>query len=135
MAAATSTERTPLLAPEPVDEHASKSQGTPLPWKSVSAVLFARLTEPISMVSRPAFMRLRRAEYLSVQSVIFPFVAFMIQDTGVPPSDVGYKAGLIESLFTITQFCVVLQIGRLSDRIGRKPVIVSLIASAQASGR
>lgn len=57
--------------------------------------------------------------------MIFPFLAFAIAETGVPASDVGYKTGLVESLFTLTQFCVVLQIGRLSDRIGRKPVIVS----------
>jgi MFS family permease len=61
----------------------------------------------------------------SLQTVVFPFVNQAIADyTGVPASAVGYKAGVIESLFTFVQFCTILQWGRLSDRIGRKPVIV-----------
>lgn len=57
----------------------------------------------------------------------------MVQETGVDPSEVGYQAGLIESLFTMTQFCTILQWGRLSDRIGRKPVIMCGLAGVSVS--
>ena len=70
------------------------------------------------------FVRFFGSTPVRPQTVIFPFVNQAVADTGVPVSEVGYKAGIIESLFTFTQFCCILQWGRLSDRIGRKPVIV-----------
>lgn len=49
MSAASASERTPLL--DNASEAAIvKPAVTPLPWISVSAILFARLTEPIAMV-------------------------------------------------------------------------------------
>ena len=66
------------------------------------------------------------AETVCNQTVIFPFINQAIADTGVDPSQVGFRAGFIESLFTFVQFLTILQWGRLSDRIGRRPVIVRL---------
>lgn len=40
------------------------------------------------------------------------------------PADTGFYSGLIESLFSLTQMCVMIFWGRLSDRYGRKPVLV-----------
>lgn len=40
-------------------------------------------------------------------------------------ADVGFYGGLIESLFSLTQMLVMLPWGRLADRWGRKPVLVS----------
>ena len=50
----------------------------------------------------------------------------MIEKLGIAkdPKHVGYYGGLIESLFALAQFFTVVQWGRLSDRIGRKPVII-----------
>jgi MFS family permease len=70
----------------------------------------------------------------------------MIEELGIAdPEDVGYYAGMVESLFAITLFftgtcrilfilfiiilltCVIHQVfawGRLSDRVGRKPVLL-----------
>lgn len=44
--------------------------------------------------------------------------------TGGDEARMGYYAGLIESLFSIAQALTVLYWSRLSDRIGRKPVIL-----------
>ncbi|ORX41255.1 major facilitator superfamily domain-containing protein, partial [Kockovaella imperatae] len=38
--------------------------------------------------------------------------------------EVGYAAGVIESIFSITQLLTVFHWGALSDRIGRKPVLI-----------
>lgn len=49
----------------------------------------------------------------------------MINNTGsVPEKDVGFYAGIIEGLFSVTQMFLMLFWGWLSDRIGRKPVLV-----------
>lgn len=53
-----------------------------------------------------------------------PFVNKAIEESGVPPSQVGFRAGIIEAAFTFAQFCVAVQLGKLSDVWGRKPVIV-----------
>jgi MFS family permease len=104
-------ERTPLLqdsVENDIDsaQIAVKEPSTPLPYASVLTLCFCRLTEPIAL------------------TVIFPFINQAIEDTGIPASDVGFRAGFIESLFTFAQFLTTLQYGRLSDRIGRRPVIV-----------
>ncbi|BGP39315.1 hypothetical protein JCM10449v2_003253 [Rhodotorula kratochvilovae] len=59
-------------------------------------------------------------------TLIFPFVAQAVADTGVTDDarKIGYYAGIIESLFAFTTFATVLAWGRLSDRIGRKPVLI-----------
>ncbi|KJX93931.1 major facilitator superfamily transporter like protein [Zymoseptoria brevis] len=56
---------------------------------------------------------------------IFPFIAEMIQHTGgTSGSDVGFWAGAIESLFSVVQMSVMMGYGRMSDKFGRKPVLV-----------
>lgn len=51
----------------------------------------------------------------------------MLEEIGVTPDHkrIGYYAGIIESLFAISQLCTVFLWGRLSDRIGRKPVLIT----------
>lgn len=49
----------------------------------------------------------------------------MVYYTGsVPEADVGFYTGLIESLFSLTQMCLMIFWGRLSDRYGRRPVLI-----------
>ncbi|KAJ8593923.1 MFS general substrate transporter, partial [Rhizopogon salebrosus TDB-379] len=58
---------------------------------------------------------------------IFPYINQLVREldiTGGDDAAVGYYAGLIESLFFVTQALTVLKWSRLSDRIGRKPVLL-----------
>ncbi|GAA5893320.1 hypothetical protein JCM8208_004408 [Rhodotorula glutinis] len=98
-------ERAPLL--DRSDE-APLPKATPLPLKQVAVLCLMRFGEPIAF------------------TLIFPFVAQAVADTGITddPRKIGYYAGIIESLFAFTTFSTVLAWGRLSDRIGRKPVLI-----------
>lgn len=65
---------------------------------------------------------------------IFPFVNEMIHvKGGVPEKDIGFWAGLIESLFSLVQMAVIIFYGRLADRVGRKPVLVFTLTGLATS--
>lgn len=117
------TEQTLLLSGEQVvldgpanDRHPSDPT-KPLPKLQIALLCFARMMEAI------AFLH------------IFPYIAQMVQQNGhLAASDVGFYSGLIESLFSITQMFVLIAWGRLSDRIGRKPILIySLVGIALGS--
>ncbi|KAL1716993.1 major facilitator superfamily domain-containing protein [Schizophyllum commune] len=58
---------------------------------------------------------------------IYPYINQLIREIGITGGDdrkVGYYAGLIESLFFVTEALTVLQWSRISDYIGRKPVLL-----------
>jgi MFS family permease len=58
----------------------------------------------------------------------------MIEDLNITePSKVPYYSGLIESIFALSTFLSVLPWGRLSDRIGRKPVMILGLCGASVS--
>ncbi|KXN84877.1 hypothetical protein AN958_12007 [Leucoagaricus sp. SymC.cos] len=93
------------------DERASgKSQKvTPLPKMQIFILLLVMIAEPIS------------------STVIYPFVNQFVRDTGITHGDdrkVGHFAGLLESVFFFAECTTVFQWGRLSDRIGRRPVLL-----------
>ncbi|KAE9402502.1 MFS general substrate transporter [Gymnopus androsaceus JB14] len=97
-------EETPLLR-----EQQCKPQRTPLPWFQFSLVLFLQLAEPLT------------------SQVIYPFLPQLIRDIGITGGDetkVGHYVGLLQSLFFLTQAMTVLHWSRISDRVGRKPVIL-----------
>ncbi|KAJ7191725.1 tetracycline:hydrogen antiporter-like protein [Mycena pura] len=103
----------------PPEEHRPDSEDIekPLPMGQILLLCYARLVDPIAFFS------------------IFPFINKMIHEqAGVPETDVGFYAGLIESLFSMTQMLVMIGYGRVADRIGRKPVLVfSLCGMSVAS--
>ncbi|KAM3476037.1 hypothetical protein MY8738_007120 [Beauveria namnaoensis] len=89
----------------------SSSSDKPLPGRQIFLLCYARTMEPIAFFS------------------IFPYIAAMVQRNGhLPPSDVGFYSGLIESLFSLTQTAVLIVWGRLADRLGRKRVLVWSLA-------
>ncbi|KIJ19629.1 hypothetical protein PAXINDRAFT_51071, partial [Paxillus involutus ATCC 200175] len=58
---------------------------------------------------------------------ILPYINQLASELDIVGGDsrkVGYYAGLIESLFFVTQALTVLQWIRVSDRVGRKPVLL-----------
>ncbi|KAA1127810.1 hypothetical protein PGTUg99_004908 [Puccinia graminis f. sp. tritici] len=59
-------------------------------------------------------------------TVIFPMVAFMVAEFNptLSEKEVGFYCGAIESIFSLAQFSTIILWGKLSDRIGRKPVLL-----------
>lgn len=87
----------------------SPPKPTPLPRKQLFVLCLMRLSEPISF------------------TVIFPFVTPMLRSNlppTIPSSQLGYYAGIVESTFAFAQFLTIFFWARLSDRIGRKPVLL-----------
>ena len=106
-----SDETTPLLSyvePAPLpDTHESDSvpdrsqdddTDRPLPKTQVFLLCFASSVAPTAFFS------------------IFPYINFMIERVGgVATEDVGFYSGLIESLFSATQLCVMILWGKVGD--------------------
>ncbi|KAI0635701.1 MFS general substrate transporter [Trametes polyzona] len=101
-------EETPLLASEHHESH--KRKHTPIPWGQFSILLVLQLAEPLT------------------SQVIYPFAPDLIRNIGITHGDetkVGYYVGVMQSIFFATQALTVLHWSRISDHIGRKPVIMT----------
>ncbi|KAA1467087.1 MFS general substrate transporter [Dentipellis sp. KUC8613] len=101
-------EETPLLRPSSPDGKTTKKR-TPLPMGQMTILLLLQLAEPIT------------------SQCILPFINQLIGEldiTGGDETKVGYYAGLIESLFFVAEAITVLQWSRLSDHVGRKPILL-----------
>ncbi|KAH9052776.1 MFS general substrate transporter [Lactarius vividus] len=99
-----SEEETPLLR----DANASRTE-TPLPTTQIVVLLLLLLTEPITSLS------------------IRPYINQLFSELPIVGGDerkVGYYAGLLVSLYFAAQAVSVLQWSRLSDNVGRKPVLL-----------
>ncbi|KAI3605734.1 major facilitator superfamily multidrug-dha1 sub-family [Moniliophthora roreri] len=82
---------------------------TPLPKLQIILVLLIISTEPITA------------------TVIYPFIPEFIRLTGITNGDekrTGYYAGVIESMFFVTECLVVFHWGRASDKMGRRPILL-----------
>ncbi|KAI1825326.1 MFS general substrate transporter [Xylaria intraflava] len=101
-------------SPSKADVHASLP---PFPKQQMLVLAICRICEPI------AFMG------------IFPYVYFMIEDFHVTEdaSRISFYAGLVTSAFTLAEFSTGLMWGRLSDKVGRKPVILTGLAGTALS--
>ncbi|KAF8324457.1 MFS general substrate transporter [Cantharellus anzutake] len=92
-------------------------KATSLPWAQLLILAVVRLAEPIGY------------------SQIFPYVNEMMERLHVTddPANIGYYSGLVESSFSLAQLLTIYQWSKLSDRIGRKPVIIMGLAGVALS--
>ncbi|KAF5372973.1 hypothetical protein D9758_001666 [Tetrapyrgos nigripes] len=97
-------EESPLLP-----QRQRPEQPTPLPITRLVTVLLIRLAEPIAFCQ------------------IFPYINEFIAYLNVTddPSQIGFYSGLVESTFALTQLFSLYTCARISDSIGRKPVIMA----------
>lgn len=99
-------EATPLLLTSQSQE---EEKPTPLLKFQIAVVIFLQIGEPLSSFS------------------IYPYINQLISELDITGGDdkrVGYYAGLVESLFFATEALTVFHWSQLSDKIGRKPVLL-----------
>ncbi|KAF9244656.1 major facilitator superfamily domain-containing protein [Melanogaster broomeanus] len=108
-------EQTPLLSSSDSERHAHdeeqppRNQRTPLPWRQLAILLIIQISEPLT------------------SQVISPFAPQLIRDVGITNGDeaqVGFYVGLLHSLFFATEALTIFHWSRMSDVIGRKPVLL-----------
>ncbi|KAG2752160.1 MFS general substrate transporter [Suillus brevipes Sb2] len=86
---------------------AEKPKPTPVPKGQLAALCVVRLVEPIAFTQ------------------LFPYVNEFMSDLHLTddPSKIGFYSGLVESVFAISQLCSIYKWAKISDVIGRRPVI------------
>lgn len=88
--------------------HEEEHHGSPLPKRQMAVLAFIALCEQTALNSI--------SPYLPEMASTFP---------EVNPAQVGVYVGTIASAFALAQLCTNFAWGALSDRIGRKPVILT----------
>ena len=85
-------------------------------WQ-MSVVCLLRFSEPIAFTS------------------LFPYVYFMIRDFGIvnDPTKISAYTGYLLALFAFFQFLMCVQWSRISDRVGRKPILLCGITGTAVS--
>jgi MFS family permease len=66
---------------------------------------------------------------------IFPYIYYMIQSFNITDDDkqIAIYVGMVTSAFTFAEFSAGMLWGRISDRIGRKPVLIfGLVGTAMS---
>lgn len=78
------------------------------PVKQMVVVSLIRFSEPLAFTS------------------LFPYLYFMIRDFKIAPTEqeISKYSGYLASSFAFCQFLFAVQWGRLSDKIGRKPILL-----------
>ncbi|KAJ1890277.1 hypothetical protein LPJ81_005965, partial [Coemansia sp. IMI 209127] len=81
---------------------------TPLPWGKLSVLLAVRLTEPVGY------------------TLILPFMYQMVGDFDIvrDSKDIAFYAGLLLTSYQFLRTLTIMHWGILSDRIGRRPVVL-----------
>ncbi|KAG9318274.1 major facilitator superfamily domain-containing protein [Chiua virens] len=81
---------------------------TPLPKGQLAALCTVRIVEPIAFTQ------------------LFPYVNEFMSDLHLTddPSRVGFYSGLVESVFALAQLSSIYHWARLSDVIGRRPIVL-----------
>lgn len=95
---------------------ATKPKATPLPWTRLTVVGSALFVNQFGI------------------NMIFPFLPFMIHDffPYLDKTELGHKAGYLASVYFVGTFAGSLMWGWISDRIGRRPVLLFGVTSTIA---
>ncbi|KAL3421131.1 major facilitator superfamily transporter [Phlyctema vagabunda] len=95
----------------------SRKGSPPFPTRQLFILALCRICEPIAFMS------------------IFPYVYFMIQDFHITKdeSSISVYAGMVTSAFAFAEFSSGVVWGKLSDKIGRKPVLLTGLAGTALS--
>lgn len=66
---------------------------------------------------------------------IFPYIYFMVESFNITTDDrkISMYAGMVTSAFTLAEFSTGLLWGSLSDKIGRKPILLTGLAGTGLS--
>lgn len=67
---------------------------------------------------------------------IFPYIYYMIEDFHITDdtNKISFYAGMVTSAFTFAEFSTGVLWGRVSDKVGRKPVLLTgLVGTAVSS--
>ncbi|KAJ3313246.1 hypothetical protein HDV04_002230 [Boothiomyces sp. JEL0838] len=93
---------------EPEDQiHDENKPETPLPIRTMVILCLTILSEPISF------------------TILFPFVYFMVKDFNIAKEeDIGYYVGFIASSFSFAQLLTSMFWGYMSDKFGRRPILL-----------
>ncbi|KAL2200539.1 major facilitator superfamily domain-containing protein [Corynascus similis CBS 632.67] len=89
----------------------------PYPGRQLLILALCRICEPIAFMS------------------IFPYIYHMVKDFNLTndESQISFYAGMVTSAFTFAEFSTSVFWGRLSDKIGRKPVLLMGMAGTGLS--
>ncbi|KZP05500.1 hypothetical protein FIBSPDRAFT_350277, partial [Athelia psychrophila] len=119
MKATKTDENSPLLSAQPTEDPAATKQKaiTPLPKLQLGIVTCMRLVEPIAYTQ------------------IFPYINEFLNDQHVTdnPRGIGFYSGLVESVYAVFQLVSIYHFAKMSDRIGRRPVILSGLIGVAAT--
>ncbi|KAF8654091.1 hypothetical protein AX16_003624 [Volvariella volvacea WC 439] len=102
-------ESCPLVNDDPELQKPAVVTTTPLPKAQLAALCAIRLADPVAFTQ------------------IFPYINEFITSLRLTddPSKIGYYSGLVESSFAIAQLFSIYHWAKLSDIIGRRPVIIA----------
>ncbi|KKA29637.1 hypothetical protein TD95_000674 [Thielaviopsis punctulata] len=89
----------------------------PFPASQMLVLALCRICEPIAFMS------------------IFPYIYYMIEDFHITddPSQISVYAGMVTSAFTLAEFSTGVIWGKISDRVGRKPILLCGLAGTGLS--
>ncbi|CAA7267909.1 unnamed protein product [Cyclocybe aegerita] len=112
------SERTPLMDHDECDSAANHGDSTrflketPLPKVQLGILCLLRILDPMCFTQ------------------IFPYINELVSDLHVAkdPSQIGFYSGLVESSFALSQLITIYPWGYLSDRFGRRPMVLVGVA-------
>ncbi|KAF2458572.1 MFS multidrug transporter-like protein [Lineolata rhizophorae] len=105
-----------LIRPKLSTMTASAEQA-PFPTRQLFVLALCRISEPIAFMS------------------IFPYIYFMVKHFDITKDEglISMYAGMVTSAFAFAEFSTGVLWGRLSDRVGRKPILLTGLAGTGLS--